>query len=84
MNDILCVRRGTPYLQSVDRMIHKKGTKLDPPLRLDMSFQAALGRFIATKPEEVEESVERSKAKRPPEDDASGRPLRTAKRLKKD
>ena len=42
--------------------------KLEPPLRLDMSFDEALGRFAATDPNEVAESVERSKAKRPPED----------------
>jgi hypothetical protein len=46
----------------------QKGTKLDPLLRLDMSFEEALSRFVATKPEEVEESIERSKTKRPPEE----------------
>jgi hypothetical protein len=51
-------------------VIHKKGAKLDPPLRLDMSFEEALSRFVATKPEEIEESIERSKAKVPPQDGA--------------
>jgi hypothetical protein len=77
------MRRGTPHVQSAYRMIHKRGTKLDPPLRLDMSFDESLERFIAVKPGEVDESIERSKAKRPPEDGPSGRPLRTKKRPKK-
>jgi hypothetical protein len=38
-----------------------KSTPPEPPLRLDMPFDEALKRFIATKPEEVEESIERSK-----------------------
>jgi hypothetical protein len=54
-------------------VIHKKGTKLDPPLRLDMSFDEALSRFVATNPEEVDESVQRSKTKRPPQDEAPRR-----------
>jgi hypothetical protein len=54
-------------------MIHKKGAKLDPPLRLDMSFEEALERFIGTDPKEVDESIERSKTKRPPQDDAPRR-----------
>ena len=49
-------------------MTHKKGTKLDPPLLLDMSFDEALGRFVLTKREEVDESIERAKTKRPPQD----------------
>ncbi len=52
------------------------GKKLEPPLRLDMSFEEALGRFAVTKPVEVEESIERSKAKKPPQDDALRRPGR--------
>jgi hypothetical protein len=49
------------------------GKKLDPPLKLDLGFEEALSRFVATDPEEVEESIERSKKKRPPEDAAPGR-----------
>ena len=40
--------------------------KLEPPLKLDLAFGDALSRFVATKPAEVEESVERSKTKKPP------------------
>jgi hypothetical protein len=47
-------------------MTHEKGRKLEPPLKLDMSFGEALSRFVATKPEEVAESVERSRQKKPP------------------
>jgi hypothetical protein len=59
-------------------MIHKKGTKLDPPLKLDMSFAESLERFISTKPKEVDESVERAKTKRPPQDGAPRRPGHSA------
>jgi hypothetical protein len=52
------------------------GTKLDPPLRLDMSFEEALGRFVATKSREVEESVDRAKKKGPGEEESSNRPPR--------
>jgi hypothetical protein len=45
-----------------------KGKKMEPPLKLNMSFGEALSRFVATKPEEVEASVARSKAKKPPHD----------------
>ena len=51
-----------------------KGKKLDPPLKLDMSFGEALSRFVATKPGEVDESIERSKTKRPPQDGPLRRP----------
>jgi len=40
--------------------------KLEPPLNLDMDFGEALKRFLQTDPKEVEESVERSKTKKPP------------------
>jgi hypothetical protein len=43
-----------------------EGKKLEPPLKLDMSFGEALSRFVATKPKEVDESIERSKQKKPP------------------
>lgn len=55
-------------------MTHEKGTKLEPPLKLDMGFAEALGRFVAAKPEEVDESIERSKAKKPSRDDSPRRP----------
>jgi hypothetical protein len=64
-------------------MIHKRGTKLDPLLWLDMSFEDALSRFVATKPEEVVESVERSKTKRPPQDDPQRRPSEVKGRQRK-
>jgi hypothetical protein len=53
---------------------HKKGAKLEPPLRLDMPFSEALSRFVATKPSEVAEGVERAKTKRPPQADGQRRP----------
>ncbi len=40
--------------------------KAEPPLNLGMSFDEAFGRFMQTKPEEVDESIERSKTKKPP------------------
>jgi hypothetical protein len=46
-----------------------EGKKLEPPLKLDMSFGEALARVIQTKPSEVEESIERSKQKKPPGDE---------------
>lgn len=50
----------------------------EKPLGLDMDPDEALFRFIGTKPEEVEESIKRSKKKRgppkrpPPHDDETG------------
>jgi hypothetical protein len=38
-----------------------KSTAPEPPLRLDMPFDEALKRFIATDPKEVEESIKHSK-----------------------
>ena len=58
-------------------MTHKRGAKLDPPLRLDMDFAEALNRFVATDPKEVDESIERAKVKRPPQDGAPRRPRRS-------
>ncbi|MES0059524.1 hypothetical protein NKJ86_04910 [Mesorhizobium sp. M0025] len=40
--------------------------KLEPALKLDMDFGEALKRFAATKPAEVADSIERSKAKKKP------------------
>ena len=42
--------------------------KLEPPLKLDMTFSEALARFVQTVPGEVADSVERSKTKKPPKD----------------
>ncbi|MFY9294270.1 MAG: hypothetical protein WAP03_26840 [Methylorubrum rhodinum] len=53
-----------------------KDRKTEPPFGLDMDFGEALERFIATRPQEVVDSVERAKQKRPPEDDAPRRPAR--------
>jgi hypothetical protein len=53
-----------------------KGRKMEPPLKLDLSFYEALSRFVATKPEQVDESIERSKAKKPPQDEPPRRPGR--------
>jgi hypothetical protein len=43
-------------------MIGKR--KLEPPLKLDISFDEALSRFVATEPKQVDESIERSKTKK--------------------
>lgn len=59
-----------------------KGKKLEPPLKLDMSFSEALGRFARTDPKEVKESVERSKTKKPP-GDTPERPKRSTRPLSK-
>jgi hypothetical protein len=56
---------------------------MEPPLKLDMSFDEALSRFVATKPEEVDESIERSKAKKPPQDKPPRRPRRPKARALK-
>jgi len=57
--------------------VTNKGKKLEPPLRLDMSFEEAMRRFAATDPKEIEESIERGKKKRPPQDAPPGRPSPT-------
>lgn len=49
-----------------------KGKKLDSPFGLAMNPDEALARFLATKPEEVEESIKRSKAKGPPDERPPG------------
>jgi hypothetical protein len=54
--------------------VTNKGKKLEPPLKLDMCFGEAMERFVATSPEEVDESIERSKTKRPPQDGTLRRP----------
>jgi hypothetical protein len=44
-----------------------KGKKLEPPLKLDISFGETLARALQTLPQEVEESIDRAKTKKPPE-----------------
>jgi len=53
-----------------------KGRKMEPQLKLDMSFEEALSRFVATKPEQADEGIKRSKAKTPPQDVPPRRPGR--------
>jgi hypothetical protein len=43
-----------------------KSTPPDPPFGLNMPFDEALKRFIATDPEELEANIKRSKKKKPP------------------
>ena len=47
--------------------------KLEPPLFLDMGFEEALARFAKTDPREIDESVDRSKKKKPPGDKTTRR-----------
>jgi hypothetical protein len=51
-----------------------EGKKLEPPLKLNMDFDEALRRFVATKPKEVDENIERAKTKKPPQDAPPRRP----------
>lgn len=41
--------------------------KTEPPLKLDMGFVEFLARALQTDPKEVQESIERSKTKKPPQ-----------------
>jgi hypothetical protein len=56
---------------------------MEPPLKLDLSFDEALSRFVATEPKEVVESIERSKTKKPPQDVPPRRPGRSKRRALK-
>lgn len=56
--------------------------KTQPPFGLDMDFGEAMERFFQTDPNEVAESIERSKQKKPPGDGASRRPARSSERGK--
>jgi hypothetical protein len=58
-------------------MTHAKGTKLEPRLKLDMSFGEAMERFAVAKPSEVEANVDRSKKETPPEPGQQRRRKRT-------
>jgi hypothetical protein len=42
------------------------GKKLEPKLGIDIPFAELLDRLVQTKPEEIEESIKKSKTKRPP------------------
>jgi|GEM_PF-4451260 len=53
-------------------MIDEK-KKIEPPLFINMKFKEALARFAATKPPEVDESIDRSKTKKPPQSDKTPR-----------
>lgn len=53
-----------------------KGKKLEPPLKLNMSFGETLARALQTAPQEVEESIDRAKTKKPPQDALPRRPAR--------
>jgi len=55
----------------------EKKRKLEPKLKLDLDFNEALERFVQTDPEEVKESIERAKQKKPPGDAPSRRPARS-------
>jgi hypothetical protein len=57
--------------------------KLEPPLKLDLSFDEALSRFVATKPKEIVESIERAKTKKPSQDAPPRRPGRPKRRALK-
>jgi len=60
----------------------QKGKTQEPKLKLDMSFEDALSRFVATKPQEVEESIQRAKEKRPPGNGPPRRPASTGRKRK--
>lgn len=57
-------------MESADGMSDEK-RKTEPPLFLDMDFGEALARFTRVKPEDVSESIERSKQKKKPGDKAA-------------
>ena len=50
----------------------RKGGKQEPPLHIDMDFGEALERFSKVDPREVDKSIERSKARKPPGAEAPG------------
>ena len=54
-------------------MTRGKKAPPEPPLFLDLDFEEALQRFVKTDPEEVRESVERAKQKKPSGDKAARR-----------
>ena len=57
-------------MEGTDSMTDEK-KKPEPPLFLDMDFGEALLRFTKTKPEEVQESMDRAKQKKKPGDNAA-------------
>lgn len=62
------MRRRAVDLQGSDRVTGDGGKKHEPPLKLDMSFEEALSRYVATSPTEVQESIERARKRKPPEE----------------
>jgi hypothetical protein len=56
--------------------------KTEPPLKLDMSFGEFLARALQTDPKEVEESIERAKTKKPPQE-PQRRPERSRRQSEK-
>ncbi|MGH6821921.1 MAG: hypothetical protein ACREC4_00265 [Methylocella sp.] len=60
-----------------------KGKKLEAPFKLDVSFDEALSRFAAAKPKEVDDSIAKAKAKKPPRDDPPRRPERAKRQALK-
>lgn len=56
--------------------------KVEPALKLDMGFGEFLARAVQTDPKEVQESIERSKTKKPPQD-APRRPERAKRQSDK-
>ena len=54
--------------------------KTEPPLKLDMDFGEALERFARVKPKEIADSIERSKTKKPPENEPRRQVVRKSKR----
>jgi hypothetical protein len=42
--------------------------KVEPPLKLDMGFGEFLARALQTDPKEVQESIDRAKTKKPPQE----------------
>lgn len=54
-------------MEGADSMTEDK-RKTEPPLFLDMDFEEALGRFTRVRPDDVRESEDRAKQKKPPGD----------------
>jgi hypothetical protein len=47
-------------------MTNPKGSKLAPKLKLDMSFDEALERFVRVTPKEIEKSIAKAKQRKQP------------------
>lgn len=57
-----------------------RGIKHPSPFKIKMGFEAALKRFIQTKPKEVEAVIKQSKTKKPPGPTKPRRVLRKKRR----